>query len=280
MNMLTSALSLAKRGLPVFPLHRPFFAEDHVGCSCDKIDCKNIGKHPNARYAPHGLIDATTDAARITHWWQCVPDANIGVATGHLVVIDVDPQHGGDDSLHKLETEHGELPHTIRVITGGGGEHIFFEATAEIGNSTGKLAAGIDVRGVGGYVVAPPSLHRSGRRYAWSVDHHPDNTAVAPLPDWIVAAVKKPAGNGADILPTPPFEWRELVENGVVEGTRDCTVAKLAGYLLRRRNDPYVVLELLQCWNVTRCIPPLPAADIKRIVNSIAGREIKRRAHG
>jgi hypothetical protein len=66
--------------------------------------------------------------------------------------------------------------------------------------------------------------------------------------------------------------------NGAAEGTRDCTVVKLAGHLLRRRIDPFVVLELLQTWNATRCAPPLAAADIERVVASVAGRELQRRA--
>jgi len=82
-------------------------------------------------------------------------------------------------------------------------------------------------------------------------------------------------GNGA----TPPSEWRALVAKGVAEGARDCTVAKLAGYLLRRRVDPIVALELLRIWNATRFSPPLPAADIERIVGSIAGKELKRRSN-
>jgi hypothetical protein len=77
----------------------------------------------------------------------------------------------------------------------------------------------------------------------------------------------------------PPSEWRALVTEGVAEGARDCTVAKLAGYLLHRRVDPVVALEMLQIWNAARCSPPLPAADIVRIVGSIAGKELKRRSN-
>jgi Primase C terminal 1 (PriCT-1) len=86
-----------------------------------------------------------------------------------------------------------------------------------------------------------------------------------------------PSANGAT-PPVPPEQWRELVVTGAVEGTRDCTVAKLAGHLLRRRIDPFVALELLQSWNATKCVPPLPASDIERIVASVAGRELQRRA--
>jgi hypothetical protein len=77
--------------------------------------------------------------------------------------------------------------------------------------------------------------------------------------------------------PTPPAEWRELVEAGADDGTRDVTTTKLAGHLLRHRIDPFVTLMLLQSWNTTHCRPPLPDEDIQRIVNSISGKELKRR---
>jgi hypothetical protein len=79
---------------------------------------------------------------------------------------------------------------------------------------------------------------------------------------------------------TPVSDWRTLIRDGVGHGARDCTVARLAGYLLRRRIDPMVVLGLMQSWNATSCAPPLPTADIDRIVDSIAGRELARRAGG
>ena len=74
-------------------------------------------------------------------------------------------------------------------------------------------------------------------------------------------------------------EWRTLIE-GVGEGARDCSLARLAGHLLRHHVNPFVTLGLLQAWNATHCTPPLPAADIERIVNSIAGKELRRRGNG
>ena len=85
-------------------------------------------------------------------------------------------------------------------------------------------------------------------------------------------------GNGA--LPTPPAEWRDLVLCGVGEGQRNYSVTRLAGYLLRRHVDPLVALEFLTAWNATRCLPPLDTAEVARIVDSIAGRELKRRDAG
>ena len=100
-------------------------------------------------------------------------------------------------------------------------------------NSAGKIAAGVDVRGDGGYVLAPPSIHPSGRAYAWSVD---TAGAIAAAPDWLLARITEHAnGNGKA---TPSSEWRVLLADGIAEGTRDCTLAKLAGHLLRLIRRP------------------------------------------
>ena len=123
-------------------------------------------------------------------------------------------------------------------------------------------------------VLAPPSLHPTGRRYAWSVD---SASAFAAAPAWLLS--KLTAGGGSDTRAAPSSTWRELV-GGVAEGARDCSATRLAGHLLRDRIDPFVGLELLQGWNATRCDPPLPEIDIERIVASIARKELQRRGHG
>jgi len=148
------ALEYAERGWYVFPLVAG-------------------GKTP---LTAHGLKDATTDSEQIGEWWTRWPDANVGIATGRgsdLVVVDVDPRHGG--TLASL----GELPRTARVRTGGGGWHLYFRYPQgeDVRNSSNKVAPGIDVRGEGGYVVAPGSLHESGRRYEWEVE-----TEIADIP--------------------------------------------------------------------------------------------------
>ena len=160
---MRSALRAAKRGWPVFPLHNP----TDEGCSCGKSECKNIGKHPRT---PNGFKDATTDARQIKKWWRRWPRANIGVVTGvrsGVWVLDVDKRHGGLESLHHLEEEYGEFPAGPRVRTGGNGLHIYLKSAGRsIKNRTG-VWPGIDVKGNGGYVVLPPSLHVSGNRYLW-----------------------------------------------------------------------------------------------------------------
>jgi hypothetical protein len=119
----------------------PLHTPRHDGrCSCGRGECPHPGKHPRSR---HGLCDASTNAARIRAWWAAWPDANVGVASGR-------------------------------------GAHLYFHAGAQrIANSVGRLGGGLDVRGRGGYVVAPPSLHADGHRYRWNTRHRP-----APLPPW------------------------------------------------------------------------------------------------
>lgn len=101
-----------------------------------------------------------------------------------MVVLDIDPRHGGDDALAELEARHGKLPDTPRVLTGGGGSHIYFRHPGKISipNSVSKIAPGIDVRGDGGYVIAPPSVHPNGNRYLWEVSASIDETPLAEVP--------------------------------------------------------------------------------------------------
>jgi hypothetical protein len=192
-----------------------------------------------------------------------------------FIVIDIDGP-GAESELRRLESEHGELPATVETITARG-RHLYFKAPeTPVRNSTGKIGPGIDVRGDGGYILTPPSVHPTGKTYRWSVD---SANAFAPAPAWLLDKIVTPA-NGATMA-APVSDWRALVRDGVGHGARDCTVAKLTGYLLRRRIDPMVVLGLMQSWNATSCTPPLPAADIDRIVDSIASRELARRGgHG
>src|SRR5207248_3906466 len=115
---------------------------------------------------------ATTNPAEASSWWRRWPEANVGVRTGAvsgLVVIDVDARHGGAASLGHLLRRFGALPPGPRVRTGGG-MHLYFRHPGEsIANDVGRrLGPGIDVRGDGGYVIAPPSRHASGARYAWA----------------------------------------------------------------------------------------------------------------
>jgi len=126
--------------------------------------------------------------AEVTGWFRRWPDANLSVVTGVLsgvVVLDVDPRHGGDESLGKLEARNGALPQTVEAVTGGGGRHIYFAHPGrEVRNRVG-IEPGLDLRGDGGTIVLPPSIHPSGNPYRWRPGHAPDEIALAPFPRWL-----------------------------------------------------------------------------------------------
>jgi hypothetical protein len=186
---LDYALEYCRLGLAVFPLNYPVLHEGEMTCSCHHLHCKNAGKHPAGGLVPNGVLDATTDKGIVQSWFGG-RSWNVGIATGKIsgiVALDCDPRHGGDKSLAALIAEQGPLPETLRFRTGGGGEHILFRHPGgSVRNSVSKIAAGIDVRGDGGYIVAPPSRHESGRHYS-----SPPNgsRAIADLPAWLTLCV-------------------------------------------------------------------------------------------
>lgn len=182
-EMLAAALGYAARGWHVFPLN----SIRDGACTCGREGCSNAGKHPLTR---HGLRDASAERAAVIAWWTKWPWANIGIATGEasgIVVVDVDlPKAHG--SIATLLDGGCAFPTTMVGLTGGGGLHLVFErGDVELRNHTSRLPGvegelpGMDLRADGGYVVAPPSIHRSGGRYAWL---YPDSV-IASLPLWL-----------------------------------------------------------------------------------------------
>jgi hypothetical protein len=164
-QQLTAALKYAERGFSVFPIHEP--AADLNGCSCHKgQSCSSPGKHPRT---PRGFKDASRDQEQITKWWTKYPNASIGVATGeasNVVVVDVDDRNDGPATLDALLDEVGQpLPITLTARTGNGFHCYFLPPKLPLRSQNGALGSGIDVKAGGGYVVAPPSQHPSGRNY-------------------------------------------------------------------------------------------------------------------
>jgi hypothetical protein len=164
--LLRAALEYATRGWHVFP-------------------CRPRSKEPAIA---RGFYSATTNPETIKQFWGD-PDFNIGVRTGAVSgfwVLDIDGDNG-KASLNVLQAKHGRLPATREVIAPRG-RHLLFRCTGEMKSTTGKIAAGIDTRADGGYVLAPPSIHPNGDRYAW----RDDSIAIATAPDWLLAALRKP----------------------------------------------------------------------------------------
>lgn len=204
--------------------------------------------------------------AEIQRWYATWPEANVGIVTGDvsgLVVLDIDPKHGGDRSLDRLEALHGKLPATIAATTGGGGRHLYFAHPGGVVRNRAGLAQGIDLRGDGGYVVAPPSRHPSGRFYAWEPGSEPERVGLADLPSWLLDAAR---GRGTG---RPIAHWRVLARQGISEGERNSTIASFTGHLLWHGVDPEVALELMLSWNRARCRPPLPDSEVAAVFDSI-----------
>lgn len=174
-------------GVPMARLH--YFDELTGLCSCKNVNCgKNIGKHPMEFYSRD---NPKTNVKKGQVKWLVREDAkqlnncNVGIRCGNpIVVVDIDPRNGGTEALAALEAKHGPLPRTWEVATGGGGRHRYYRALRE-NHAGGAIAPGgaIDLKGHGGYVVGPTSIHASGRRYEWEVP--PGECELAPLPEWI-----------------------------------------------------------------------------------------------
>jgi hypothetical protein len=148
---------------------------------------------------------ATVDKQTISNWYRGMyANHGVGVATGpqpsgqNLIVIDIDEhdlEQSGSDSFAKLESRYGALPETVEVATGSGGRHLYLLAppAVEIRNDAGKrLGVGIDIRGDGGQVLAPPTVHPNGTPYRWVEGRSPADIQPAPMPKWLVNLITNP----------------------------------------------------------------------------------------
>ncbi|MEJ7569986.1 MAG: bifunctional DNA primase/polymerase [Gaiellaceae bacterium] len=231
-DMLAAALAYAAAGLPVLPLD---------------------GKIPRNR---GGLTNASVDVQIVAGWWDRWPAANIGIRTGApsgLVVVDIDVQHGGGATLKALEQAHGALPKTAQTLTGGGGQHLLFRHPGvDVPNSAGQLGAGVDVRRDGGYIVAPPSTHASGRPYQWT---RTLERGLADLPAWLLEdAGRRRNGTSAK------------VDTIIPEGKRRAAMLSVAGKLKRAGLTGDEILPTLRELN-RRCQPPLEERELESVAH-------------
>lgn len=189
-------------GLMPVPVHRVIaIREGRPVCSCaNRERCPSPGKHPTLQWSQYQSRRPSRD--EVAGWWSG-DNANRGVGiltgavSGNIFVLDVDigPGKDGDDSLRALQLQHDDLPETAEVRTGSGGRHLYFRAppgVAVVRNSAGKLGPGLDIRGEGGFVVAPPSVHASGQPYVWSWQNTLEH-GIADAPAWLLDLVRADA---------------------------------------------------------------------------------------
>jgi hypothetical protein len=255
--MLAAALDYAKRGWRVIPIH---WVRKDGACSCANPHCDNVGKHP---LTAHGVKDADLGEKTIRAWWTKHPKANIGIATGAasgIIALDVDPRHGGTDSMIKLKIKYGKLPDGPRVHTGGGGVHLYFSCPGITLKNKVGLFAGVDVRADGGYVLAPGSNHKSGEIYRWKQDHKPSEVAIPALPDFLLERIQGE-------LPVPSGSKSD---GTIHSGMRNATLASIGGTMRARGMSPDSIEAALLVENQQRCQPPLEVSEVKSIAASIS----------
>lgn len=252
-----AALDYARRGWAVLPVH----TAESGRCSCGNPKCPHPGKHPVTQ---NGLKDATLDTAVIRRWLSRMA-CNIGVLTGAesgILVVDVDAEAGGYESLSVLEGRYGGLPSNCRSLTGGGGLHFFFKSPGSgVRNSAGKLGRGLDVRGEGGYIIVPPSVHVSGQHYEWAPGGYPGEVGLAEAPAWLMALLANPGGYQRSTRPAPSAP--------ISDGQRNATLASLAGSMRRRGMSLEAISAALIADNAARCRPPLADDEVRRIAESV-----------
>jgi putative DNA primase/helicase len=243
---------------------------------------------------------ASSDLSTIREWATQNLGCNWGVATGPVsgvFILDLDgAAHGvdGRETLAEVERQHCSLPHTLTVLTGGGGEHRYFKypANRDIRNSDSKsnrLGAGLDVRGVGGQAIVPPSVHESGRTYRWADPGFP----VADAPDWLLELVSTPPHGlespGEISKPTRPptlkaaprFDDPQSRRIGhrpkprfkvLVKWERRPNLFRHACALRRSGAEQSEIEGRLISLNEQCCKPPLPREKISEIATDVARR--------
>ena len=217
----------ARLGWPVLPLH----SADNGRCSCG-----NLGEHPRTQ---HGVNDASTDLVQIDGWWQQWPDANIGIPTGvvsGLVVLDMDPRNGGDQSNKQLQIDIPDaFNDPLGVRCGSGVVHLYFKCPNPI-PSRANIRPGIDIKAEGGYVVAPNSRHVSGKRYLFS------GLLPSPLPaalvDLILGGIQLDKLRVGDPI-------KVLLRNGKPKGERSQTISAVISALIKAGHSDDEIIDVL-----------------------------------
>ncbi len=243
-SMKEWALYYAELGLAVFPLaYRNKVPAVEGGCKV-----------------------ATTEKSKIERWWNQNPRYNIGIATGNksngLVVIDLDVDKNkgidGYEVLRDWQNKHGELPETWQSITGRGGYHYFYKDTITHSNKVG-LYEGVDIRGEGGYIVAPPSVHPNGNTYEW--EQEPKEYEIAQVDD-IVNDFFKGEKQRIDSEHKTNFKVPELIP----EGERVDTIVRLIASLRTKGLDDDAIKAAVRVENEKRCNPPLKEKELEKAV--------------
>lgn len=237
------------------------------GCTCGKPDCqKEAGKHPMYKDWQKGSFFQSAESIR--QFWQSHPNANYGILTSGLLVLDIDERHCGVESFEKFIKPHIVGVKTLTARSGSGGEskHLYFrDAMQEFKNSS-DIYPGVDIRSTaGGYIIGIGSKHKSGNCYELiDLGTTGDTIGIAELPEGlrkllISSKTKKKSLNKA----------ANIFSGEIHEGSRNDSLASYAGALRRKGLSEEQMSCLLLEKNKT-CVPPLEDEEVLRISKSIA----------
>ena len=244
----------------------------------DIIPLDARGKRPFARVVPNGLRDSFNNPEDARKVWSRWPDLNVaivcGAVSGNLFVLDFDEDDDKDvhgfDTLAEWEEEHGELLRTATAITGRGGMHYLYRASHPVHPSVNQ-DKGVDVRGEGSYIVAPPSVHPNGTPYKWNLGEAPWEMDVAIADDNVMAFVDDIQRNGGVNQDEQPVKRFELPDH-IKRGARDDTLYRY-GCSLRSRGYPDDAIDaMIRKANAERCHPPLDESDLRKVIRQACKR--------
>jgi hypothetical protein len=267
MSCLKSALQIVKQyGWRIFPAD---------------LSTPQKKSHKSKKYSDGVNWGATSDPVQIREDFSSWPNAGIGIPTGpenEIFVVEADTKEGhkvdGIASLAELENQHGELPHTLMAQSPTGSLHFYFNYPTDgtiIKNSVSAIAPGIDIRGRGGMVIAPPSKRPDGF-YQWL-----NTAAIVDAPDWLLEKIKiidQPKKTNGACAAQVADNLLALLTTNVEEGARNDTATSLFGRLLWHVDDPALAVAILRMWNECRCKPPMSDGELNGVIVSIGQSEI------
>lgn len=243
-DLYLSAIEYINAGFAIFPL-------------------KPRSKEP---YTAHGVKDASNDASVVKGWWQKWPNANIAIATGQksgglcVLDLDIDEAKGldGYKTLRDWQSTHGVIVPSWLSQTGRGGYHYFFKASEPVKNRVNLLPA-VDVRGDGGYIVAPPSLHPNGNSYHWVDRCSPNDVELAVMDN-----------NIRYLLHSDDASYKNsyLAPNIIPEGERNHSLFKFACMMQAKGASDEAIYAATKAENETKCNPPINDRELRLIVKS------------
>ncbi len=271
------ALQYLGKGLSVIPLISPSMASKNLSEEEFIRKCKTplVGWKEYQKRLP--------TEEEVSAWFGKWPDANIGIITGKvsgIVVFDLDSDH----AVEYAENEGG-FPETAKVKTGKG-YHVYAKHPGfEIRNDV-KKELDLDIRADGGYVVAPPSFHGSGRQYEWEEGYSIFEIDPAECEQWMIDYLKEVNSSSAkpvkETTPKPSDnpntaskattdnQYADILKNGAQQGQRNHTATRLIGHLLGKGNDLEMVWEMVRQWNIAKNIPPVDETELFKTFESIS----------